>query len=204
MTRLLAFLMLLAPAAAAEPLPWLYDVARVAADDVLNVRDAPDAAAPVIGTLAPDARGIEVVAGDATGGWGQINTGERAGWVALRYLDPEAGVWQPGGLPAGLACSGTEPFWSLRPGDGQAVFATPEGGDRTFELAAALDRGIEDDPRRALVAVRSGTRLTAAITPASCSDGMSDRAYGLEILLILEDAGPARLLNGCCSIAAGE
>jgi uncharacterized membrane protein len=119
----------------------------------------------------------------------------------MRHLDPQAEVWRPGSLPAGLACSGTEPFWSLRPGGGQAVLASPDAGEQAFELSAALDAGIEGDPRRALVAVRPDAGLTAAITPASCSDGMSDRAYGLEILLILEDAGAARLLTGCCSIA---
>ena len=143
-----------------------------------------------------------MVALDATGRWGQVNTGERAGWVAMRYLDAEEGVWQAGSLPAGLACFGTEPFWSLRPGGGQAVFATPDGGEQTFALSAALDTGIDGDPRRALAASGAGGRLTATIAPASCSDGMSDRAYGLEIMLILEEPGDPRLFTGCCSIAA--
>jgi uncharacterized membrane protein len=53
--------------------------------------------------------------------------------------------------------------------------------------------------RRALVSGEGGP--TATIAPRVCSDGMSDRTFGLETLVILAgEAGP-RLLSGCCSIA---
>ena len=35
---------------------------------------------------------------------------------------------------------------------------------------------------------------------ARCSDGMSDRAYGLEAMLVREDEAGASLLAGCCTI----
>ena len=53
--------MLAAGPAAATPeyiLPTLFDVQDVAKGDVLNIREAPDARAPIIGELAPDATGI--------------------------------------------------------------------------------------------------------------------------------------------------
>ena len=62
--RALALLLALAlpSGAAAKGLPALHDVTGVAADDVLNVRARPDASAPVLGALTPDATGVEVVA----------------------------------------------------------------------------------------------------------------------------------------------
>ena len=39
----------------------MFDVTGVAANDVLNIRAAPDASAEIIGTLSPNARDIEVV-----------------------------------------------------------------------------------------------------------------------------------------------
>jgi uncharacterized membrane protein len=196
-----ALLLALAPAAAAEPaLPFLAEVVGVAAGDVLNVREGPDVSAPAVGALAPDAAGVEVVGLDPTGRWGLVNAGERAGWAAMRHLGPAPDVWVPGQLPPSLACFGTEPFWSLRSGAGGATFATPDAGERALALTA-VDSGIAGDPRRALVAEAGGLRLAATIAPVRCSDGMSDRAYGLELLGILEEAGAPRLLAGCCSIA---
>lgn len=61
-SALALILWLAAGPAAAQDLPAVYDVAGVAADDVLNVRAEPSAEAPVLRTLAPDAGGIEVVA----------------------------------------------------------------------------------------------------------------------------------------------
>jgi uncharacterized membrane protein len=67
-------------------------------------------------------------------------------------------------------------------------------------LSAALDIGIDGDPQRALVAEDADGRLTVGITPAACSDGMSDRAFGLAALVVREGGGAAELLTGCCSL----
>ncbi len=204
MKALPALLLLLAAgggAAAAPALPALHDVRGVAAGDVLNVRAGPTTDAPVIGTLAPDATAIEVVAIDATGGWAQHNLGEGAGWSALRYLAERPGQWAPGALPPTLACFGTEPFWSLRREDGAMVVEIPEVR-RVLGSEAALDTGIPGDPRRALVLTGATTRITATLTPAACSDGMSDRAFGLGAMVVLEEEKAVpMLLTGCCSIA---
>jgi uncharacterized membrane protein len=182
-------------------LPTLFDVTGVAADDVLNIRAEPDAGAEIIDTLSPDARGVEVVAHDESGRWARINSGERSGWVALRYLAYRADVWEPGALPESLRCLGTEPFWSVRPRAGSVVFSSPDAPEWTLPLRAVLDPGAFRSPRRAIVAEDAGRRLTAAITPAPCSDGMSDRAYGLDATLIIEEGGTLRMLAGCCTIA---
>ncbi|CAN5800516.1 hypothetical protein BH23PSE1_BH23PSE1_03970 [soil metagenome] len=204
MIRLAAILVCLAgPAPATQEyiLPTLFDVIDVAADDVLNIRAEPSARAEIFGALAPDAERIEVVAHDASGRWGQVNTGERAGWVAMRYLAYRTDVWEPGRLPAGLRCLGTEPFWSLSLGNGQATFAAPAEPETTARIAAVLDTGVFRDPRRAVLAEGDGFRMTAALTTEACSDGMSDLAYGLTTMVVVEDAAGPALLAGCCRIA---
>ena len=108
----------------------------------------------------------------------------------------------PGALPPGLACFGTEPFWTLRPDGGRAVFSTP---DRRRRGAGAESRrsvtGIAGDQRRALIAEGDGRRITATIAPGLCSDNMSDRLYGLTAMVVLEGEDVPELLTGCCSLA---
>lgn len=182
-------------------LPTLFDVTGVAADDVLNIRAAPDANAAIVGTLAPDARDIEVVGHDDTGQWAQVNAGERSGWAALRFLAYQVDVWPPEGLPPSLHCIGTEPFWSFRPGDGAILFSTPEMQESSLRIDAVMSTGVFREPRRSVIARGQELGMTAVIVPMACSDGMSDRAYGLDVTAILEDQGDRRLLTGCCSIA---
>lgn len=199
---IVAALLLASPAAATHEyiLPTLFDVQDVAAGDVLNIREAPDAKSAIIGTLAPDATGIEVVGTDRSGQWGQVNAGERAGWVAMRFLTNRTDVWQPGALPAGFTCGGTEPFWSLAPKGADLNWWTPEG-ETAYPGLRVLDTGVFRSPRRALVAGAGAQVLTATVTPAQCSDGMSDMAFGLEAMVILQGAEGPQLYSGCCRIA---
>ncbi len=182
-------------------LPTLFDVTDVAGNDVLNVREAPNARAAIIGTLSPQARDIEVVGYDATGQWARINTGEQSGWAALRFLAYRVDVWNPGALPPTLQCLGNEPFWSFRPAGDQLAFSTPEAPDVMMRIEAVLSIGIFRDPRRSISAKGDFGRMTAVLVPMACSDGMSDRAYGLDVTVILEDRGEMQMLTGCCSIA---
>jgi uncharacterized membrane protein len=197
------FLFAASPAAATQEyiLPTLFDVTGVAADDVLNIREAPSASAAIIGTLRPDARDIEVVGYDASGRWARINAGERSGWAALRYLAYQVDVWIPGALPPTLHCLGTEPFWSFRPAANQIAFSTPDDAEVRMRIETVLTTGRFRDPRRSVSAKDGTRRLTAVLVPMACSDGMSDRAYGLDVTVILEEAGRPQLLTGCCSIA---
>lgn len=181
-------------------LPALFDVAATAETGALAVRARPEAGADALGALEPGATGVEVVARDPAGGWGQVNVGEASGWVALDALAPTADVWGAGRLPTGLRCFGTEPFWSMRPDRARLVVATPEG-EVALALGAVLGTGVEGDPRRALVAEGEGRRITLVMTPAACTDGMSDRAYGLGATAIVEVGAEPALLAGCCSIA---
>lgn len=181
----------LALPAAAEVLPALYDVSGVAVGDRLNIRAAPSASAPILGSLAPDARGVEVVALAGEGRWAQVNTGEGTGFVALRYLRAEdAAPWTA--LETTLTCRGTEPFWALTydPAAGTVQFDTPEAkrsltlrqawpGDGTAPAALATDRGF------------------VTLEGRACSDGMSDRAYGIAAW-VFPPVGP--VLGGCCGL----
>ncbi|WP_264211842.1 COG3650 family protein [Leisingera thetidis] len=181
--------------ALAQDYPALFQVTGVAANDVLNIRSTPSASSPVIGAYSPDQSSIEVVAPDGSGTWGQVNTGETSGWVALRYLTREQAVSEHL-RSAPFACFGTEPFWSLNvsPG-GTAKFSTPEsvGTLDTGELKTAAGR-----LDRYVLGLASGQ--AAVIRHETCSDGMSDRVYGLSADLLLQQDG-IELLSGCCSLA---
>lgn len=175
-------------------LPTLFDVTGVASDDVLNIRTRPDAGAPIMATLAPDATRIEVV--EERGGWGRVNAAEGSGWVSMRYMAYRTDVWQPGALPAAFRCLGTEPFWDARVEENGLVLRDPENqaGDRR-PVQAVLDSGMFRDPMRVVVA----QDMTLFSHPQICSDGMSDRIYGLSATLVLHGDQP-RMLSGCCLI----
>jgi uncharacterized membrane protein len=191
------------PAAATQEyiLPTLFDVTGVAANDVLNIREAPNASATIIGVLSPDARDIEVVGYDDTGRWARINTDGRSGWAALRYLAYQTDVWTPGALPPTLHCLGNEPFWSFRPEGDDIVFSTPEAPESDMSIKQVLSTGVFRDPRRSIVAEGDSRRMSAVMVPMACSDGMSDRSYGLDVTVILDERGDPQMLTGCCSIA---
>ena len=197
------FLFAASPATATQEyiLPTLFDVTGVAANDVLNIRAAPDASAEIIGTLSPNARDIEVVGYDETGRWARINTGERSGWAALRYLAYQVDVWTPGTLPPTLHCLGNEPFWSFRPMGDNVMFSTPDAPESMMRIEQVLATGMFRDPRRLVTAQGESLRMTAVMVPMACSDGMSDRSYGLDVTVILEGRGEPQMLTGCCSIA---
>lgn len=189
----LALLALPAHATPEYILPTLFDVTDVDAGDVLNIRAEPSARAAIIGRLAPDRSHVEVV--EERSGWGRVNAGEASGWVSMRYLAYRSDVWEPGKLPASFACHGTEPFWGLTVRQSQAVLDGPEMDTTPRPLTAVLTGGLFRDPARAILA----EGLTASVVPQPCSDGMSDRLYGLRASVILTGDRP-RLLQGCCSI----
>ncbi|MEX0971306.1 MAG: SH3 domain-containing protein [Paracoccaceae bacterium] len=181
--------------------PSLYDVANVASDDVLNIRSAPDADSPSLGSLRPDARGIEVTGQSADGKWARINHGESAGWVALRFLRLAAN-WADG-TPFGLVCSGTEPFWSIRALPGYLEYSDANGASQRYreqERLRGAGVGFAD-----LAIIGRGDDQTASmiISPASCNDGMSDLEFALRIQL-LRPGAQMPLLSGCCSMIAAQ
>lgn len=202
--RILAVVALIgfAPAIArSSDLPALFDVTGVAADDVLNVRAAPEAGADKIGALSHDARDVEVIR--AEDGWGQINLGEQAGWVSLRFL-----ARQEGGdyaLTREFSCFGTEPFWTLAVTQGvSARLSTPSGLPLDFS-AGLLQSATGRTDRYFLQGVQPNAEpgFAAVVRRAACDDGMSDRAFGLDVDLLLDMPGGAVMLSGCCSLTAG-
>lgn len=191
-------LSLASPAAAQTMLPTLYDVTGVKADDVLNIRAMPDASSSILSELPPDATGVEVI--ETRAGWARVNTFERSGWVNMRYLRERPDVWKPGEIPATLNCLGTEPFWTLRQVGTNIVYETPELS-RPLQRRVVVDNLARREPARSIIAGDAQGRLTVVLTPAQCTDGMSDRFFGLSATLLFEGAGQAtRMENGCCRI----
>lgn len=203
MKHLALLLCLLFPGiAAAQALPALYDVIGVAADDVLNIRAAPSASASIIGGLAQTATGVEVVAFSADGKWAQVNTHEASGWSSLRFLRPQGRPdWFA--LRSDLRCFGTEPFWSFY----------LDAAQETVHLNTPDEEGPEQDilshwlgsrwqPVAAMPFASDGGDGMAVLRAQACSDGMSDRAFGLTLDLFLQKSstGPAASLHGCCSL----
>ena len=135
--------------AAQDFLPNLYDVTVVETWDTLNVREAPDGKAKVIGTLRSNATGVELLGRDASGKWGRVNIGEQSGWVALRFLKAQASVWKPASLPLALKCGGTEPFWSFKTVENGLVFSLPDTPDRPLALRKVWIAGSRANPRAA-------------------------------------------------------
>lgn len=174
----------------AQELPQLYDVIGVAPDDVLNIRAEPGAASEIIGTLAPTARAVEVVA--LSGGWAKVNTSERTGWVSTRFLVPSP-QWDWRAPQTPLTCFGTEPFWSLRIDGDTARLSSPEG---TEPLMPILGRGASTGYLAFLGLQFDGA--VGMVRAEACSDRMSDRAYGLSIGVVWLDT--PRSLSGCCSL----
>ncbi|MBE1284509.1 MAG: SH3 domain-containing protein [Rhodobacteraceae bacterium] len=197
MRTLIALLcsMIVSAAAWGQTYPSFHSVTGVAADDFLNVRQAPSADAEIIGTLAPYAKNVEIVSSDQTGRWGLTNLGETAGWVALRYLqkdadDPEYPISRT------LSCYGTEPFWSLKiQQSGPSDYSDQNGVEQTFATGTwQRGRGRPD-----VFVLNLEQTYYAVLRYEQCDDGMSDRMFGLSINLIFRDTTP-QLLSGCCSL----
>ena len=196
---MLTALVMAAAGAAAEP-PQRHVVTDLPPGEALNVRAEPSAAAADIGDLGDGAL-VEVLRTDAEKRWGQIVHGEGNGWIALRYarpVEPERVGESP--IPAGLICTGTEPFWSLRiDGAERVVFAEP-GDEGVVEREAEVEWAGAASGRSGFpAALRAGSGLedyALVLRPGACRDGMSDRVYGWAAELL---AGQ-RLLTGCCRL----
>jgi uncharacterized membrane protein len=188
------FLLAASPAEAlVDGWPALYDVTDVAADDVLNVREAPDADAPIVGSLAPDSV-IEVILVSEDGRWGMVNINEGPGWASLRYLHRRPDQTDET-YPEITSCWGTEPFWHLDRRDGQIIYdimATDE-----YDLTETILWERPTINHRHRYAFRTENTV-AVISRQYCNDGMSGIETGIEINFILLDKDIH--LQGCCTI----
>ena len=114
--------------------PSYFAVEGVGADDVLNIRAEPNAAAAIVGSFAHDAAPIEVLA--LEGGWVYVSTGEGMGWASAAYLrEISLPAFAGSALPDGLVCSGTEPFWGMTLSGAGISFAGMDIAEARFDLA---------------------------------------------------------------------
>ncbi len=184
----------LSQACLAFEFPALYRVIDVASDDVLNVRVAPTVQSDIIGGLLHNETGIEVVGVSEGGDWGRVNVGEWSGWTAMRFLQRSDRPTRP--LRA--ECFGTEPFWGLSL-DATHVFREPEQGSQPYRATAELS-AANNTNSLAILGHSPNGQMTAIVDARQCSDGMSDRLFGLSIGLVLTSGNSPRFLSGCCSL----
>lgn len=188
----------------AQGLPALHDVTGVAGTDVLNLRAAPDAGAELLGSLAPNARGVEVTALSPDGKWGQVNLAETSGWAAMRFLARQPGPdWTA--LQTPMRCSGTEPFWGLDFNATEANMTLREMDAEALPLWITWVAPAAGQTGTVGIALEGPARTGfATLTARICSDGMSDRQYGLSLTLFLNGVGASTAeasgLSGCCAL----
>lgn len=178
------------------PLPALYQVVNIAKDDVLSIRQRPEAGSELVGTISYDATNVEIIAFSLQGGWAMVNDAGDAGWVSLRFLERLPDIVGFAGLPQSLQCFGVEPFWSLRFTQDGVAISRPEE-----ELTYTIN-SVSPAPENVKVR-ETGVRLTwfvenslvrAQIVPGRCTDGMSESVYGLHYF---DNRG---LGIGCCHL----
>lgn len=198
---LAAFFALLVPAlTTAQSLPALYSVTNVAEDGVLDIRPEPSASAPAIASFAWDARDIEVTALDETGQWGLININEQTAWVAMQFLEAQFTAGNSL-LPRPLICFGNEPFWTLDIDNKPfAELGWLDGVSLRFSGLYTISSDSRPG-RYMMIAESSGRSLHGFVERKTCSDGMSDRVYGLDMNLLIRDGEQTRYFAGCCSVA---
>lgn len=201
--------------------PALFDVQNVASGDVLNIREAPSVSSSIIGTLKPDATDIEVIRPNEGETWGLVNSQERAGWVSLAFLSRTLEDWTAPPTDAVLPgikdfavthCFGTEPFWSLKKQRGDERISFSILGHDPL-VGALLTRTESRNARNRLTAGAllerqvgaSQEEMLATFRGQTCSDGMSDMVYGIDVDIYFTDPETdggqiPYMLSGCCSI----
>ncbi len=164
-------------------LPELVQIARVPQGDTLNVRAQPSGKSADLGDLK-NGDTVEILT--VQGNWARILWGEGNGWISLSFTDRIKRPALASGLPVGLNCAGTEPFWSLRllkPGvayfNGASLPISQSGRSANSSLGYYF----------------TAPDTTGVLYREFCSDGMSEREYGWKIDLVT----PRGMLSGCCS-----
>ena len=212
MIRAFALMLALANPAAASPADWpaLHDVIDLSAGDVLNVRAAPDISSEVLSTLARDTKDIEVIRANEDLTWGLVNVGEGTGWISLAFLARQDK--QPtSAFPEIRQCFGTEPFWSLSYEQPAIRLSMPDVPLAEGFISGLFKSRSQSDRyyyRGSMISPDAGPiEVGLSIRLRGCSDGMSDRAYGIEVDMLVSDNNtedgfrPSGLFSGCCTIA---
>lgn len=201
MIRLIAlcFAVALPMALAAQTYPALHDVSGVSENDILYIRDEPSTAGRVIGAFEHDQRTIEVIREED--GWGMVNSEEGVGWASLDFLER---AQTPEGFPA--VCFGTEPFWTVSrkqyTGSTETwIVYEPMDGETSSFLAKSGDGMLGASDRTALYGKSASEFLVFLARRESCSDGMSDRQFGIAAEFVIGNDENLRQFSGCCSLA---
>ena len=173
-------------------LPALYQTTNVPTDDVLNVREMPDADSSQIGSLPYNATDIEVVAFSFQGNWAMINIEGQTGWVSARFLKR---IPDETNNSLSLQCFGTEPFWSLNITQNEILISTPDAQTRhTIQTTSLASDSVDFRAFGGSVTWSQEQNVVrSSIVPGRCNDGMSDAIYGLHYF---DDRGAV----GCCSL----
>lgn len=106
----------------------------------------------------------------------------------------------------GLACGGTEPFWSLDidATNGKMHFSSPENmKGSTFAVTPPLKaRGIQDTLIMVFKGIKSDVSATAisSAIAGKCNDGMSDTEYSYHVIYTNRKV----VRYGCCDLKAQE
>tara|TARA_R110002049_G_scaffold44333_6_gene130243 strand:+ start:100731 stop:101342 length:612 start_codon:yes stop_codon:yes gene_type:complete len=198
---LIALLCLLSLPAAATQDAWpaLYDVTGVAASDVLNIRERPNSSAPIVGVLSPAARNVELIRPNDRETWALVNTREGSGWVSLKFLKRQQEQWL-GKMPPVASCAGTEPFWGIKVNGQRMTFSGLAFDAQSYSIIQSGSAQNRRDRYNLIGSGPSGTAI-AAITMQACTDGMSDRDFGLTVDLFLQGTDQWQHLTGCCSLS---
>jgi uncharacterized membrane protein len=191
--------------ASASDLPTLYAVIGIPNDQVLAIQSAPAEESETLAAFRFNASGVEVVNFSKDGAWGQVNLAETSGWVLMKHLTPF-----PADTATRMTCFGNEPFWTLELGpETTGTWKTPDSDGMVSFKKADSGRIASGEIRMTEASVLSGAHVPfeATITPQICSDGMSDRVFGLSTEILLKGysgfASPDgdQTRSGCCSIS---
>ncbi|MCU0826804.1 MAG: SH3 domain-containing protein [Tabrizicola sp.] len=196
MIRGALFCLLASGSAMAQDLPAAFRVTGVGAEDVLNIRQAPNAASEKIGEIGPYGVNIEVLALSENGRWGKIGMPEGNGWIAMRYLAPQE-LTADEGIPRPISCLGAEPFWRLGLYPGGDEFERM--GEERVDLRPKSEKPGEDG-WQASFGTRDSATYGLVVVRGLCGDGMSDREFGWRATMYIDKADGSDTLQGCCTL----
>ncbi len=200
-----------------------FRVVNVSVSDTsgLNVRDFPVEAsnlgnAKVVGHLSWQASGIitsgMVVRFPNGALWRHIRFGDIIGWVNGKFLEAEPFTRTGEQLPEKLFCGGTEPFWGLRVSktsstyDGAGLKNDKWVEDEKLDfLASNQIAGRPTKTWSVTLKQKSASQYITTLisrTGEYCSDGMSDRDYPYQAI-VLPGNVPVPM-QGCCQRDIGR
>jgi len=180
--------------------PAYYRVVGVAGSDVLNVRQRPSAASPIVGSLAPDAFPVEIIR--SKNGWGYVAANEGMGWVSKHFLEQISFAnFAKTNFPEGLSCSGTEPFWRLVMTNNKITYSGMDQAAKTYFLVESGQMQNRGGATSFVIGQNNGQPLTGIVSNQLCSDGMSDIDYARRIDLLIYGEGGTSAYSGCCQVA---